>query len=221
MKRIRTKNWVNWAVVIVLLGVMFGSIAIAQRGQGGPGGMGGPGGPMGPMGQGGPGGPPHPMVMIETGTSGVFVLAGCTLVKYDAALKEVGTLNLGEQSTSATDKPPMPKPGEVLFSAGSGSAGDKILIVMGDEFYCIDATTLKVTVKATLPVVEPPKQENADTQTMQTGKGPGGPPPAKAILKLNGQTLYIVRGPQIVAINIADGTVTGQNTLPKPPAPTN
>jgi hypothetical protein len=48
--------------------------------------------------------------------------------------------------------------------------------------------------------------------------GPPGPHPPRPALELSGQTLYLLRGPSVVAIDITDGSVVGQATLPPPPA---
>jgi hypothetical protein len=120
------------------------------------------------------------------------VLQGPTLLKYDAAtLKQAGSLDLSSLVSTTVGPPP---PAAFLISEGN------VLVVIGDLFVRVDAASLEVKAKGTLPTVE---------------MGRPGP----AALELHGTTLYVVRCGQILAINIEDGKVIAQGTLPAPPAP--
>lgn len=179
----------------------------AQRGPAGPGGP--PGGPgiMAPM-------PPPPM--MKAGGNGVFVLLGGTLTKLDpVTLNQEGSLQLIEKpadrgGSTQNNWPPLPPPhGTLLIAPGSH---EMVLVVIGDRFFRIDAAQFTVVANSTLPKPEPPKSQNAPDQNRQ-------PAPPPQTVELHGSILYVVSGPQIVAVNITDGSVVGETTLPKPEDP--
>ena len=208
--------------------VLTGSYVSAQRGPG-------PGGP------GGPGMMPPPHAMMKVSADGVFVLAGPTLVKYNAStLKQEGTLQLlekrnepGVQGEGPQMPPPPPGPAQMLIAPDA-----LVLIVAGDQFFRLDAATMQVKAKGALPRPTGPGDGNMPPMPgpgmppppgqgpgMEGGpgmppfpRGPMGPPPALPTMELLGKTLYVQRGPQIVAINVNDGKVIAQAELPKPPA---
>ena len=116
-------------------------------------------GPRGPIGPGGP--PPMPAgPIVKAGTTGLFVLMGGTLLKYDAAtLVQAGSLEL----LTKTDLPappggapadaPLPLiHGQMIVSSANT---ELILIVIADKFFSVDAATLQVVAKSTLPKPEP------------------------------------------------------------------
>jgi len=213
-------------IVIALVAVWIGTAVMAQRGPGGPGGPpGAPGGPGGPGMQ-----PPMgPGPIMKAGAQGVFVLWGPTLTKYDAALKEKGSLQLIGPPTDnppaeGDQKPPMPPmpPNGILLIAPAGSgASEKVIALFGDQLVSVDAASLKIAAKAKLPAPEMPKPP--DGTAMGNPQGPGmmmpqffGPPPP---IELQGRVLYILRGPQIVGVNVEDGKIVGPAALPKPQPP--
>lgn len=192
-------------LVVVALAVMWTSGAVlAQRGGRAPGGPGGPGGPQGmqpPMG---------PQIgMLKAGANGVFVLAGPTLIKYNAALEQQGTVQLVEPPTDTSQAPGPPLHGAMLIVTANG--GEKALVLIGDKFFAVDTATLEISAQGTLPGLEAPEVGGAQR--------PMGPPPGPGGLEYRDGKLYVQRGPTIVALSVADGSVVGQATLPKPEAP--
>ena len=218
MKNTGVRIGIGWAAIAaILLAAWIGGVVVAQQGPG-PGGPGGPGGPIGP-----PMGPP---LIMKAGAAGVFVLFGDTLTKYDAALAQKGSLKLGDQgATQDPQRPPMPMPTIMLLTPG---ASEKVLVFIGDRFFSIDAASLSVTAKATLPPMPtpPPPGDNPNPPGDGGGQiGPGEPgrrpmpmgPPMPVGLELQGNVLYMLRGPQILGVNIQDGKIVGPAALPKPP----
>ncbi len=206
-------------VVCALVAVWIGTTVLAQRGPGGPGGFGGPGGPGGPGMQ-----PPMgPGPIMKTGAQGVFVLMGPMLRKYDAALKEKGSLQLIEPPTGnppadGEPRPPMPPMGILLIAPAGGQASEKAIAIFGDQFFSVDTGSLKVAAKTKLPAIELPKPPD-DANPGPGGPPPMGPPPGPGALELQGRILYILRGPQIVGVNVDDGSLAGKASLLKPPPP--
>jgi len=143
--------------------------------------------------------PRNPM---KAGTQGLFFLQGTTLLKFSSTLQAQGKLDLSDASAKGR-----PQPGALLL------AGDDVLVVTGSTFYRVDGKTLTVSVKKALPDVA------KTTQTTQAANGqhqPPQPPMAPPELELNNRTLYLLRGPSLVALSIDDGSVLGQATLQKP-----
>ncbi len=201
-----------FAIVALIAAVWASGAVLAQRGPGGPGGPGDPGGHGAMM------PPPGPRTgAMEAGDSGLFVLAGPTLVRYSPDLAEQDTVQLLDATrTSGTAAEP-PACGAMLIVPAEGDAAEKLLVVIGDKFFAVDAQTLGIIATGTLPDVELP----ADQQTTAKGSGkhgPAGPPPGPGALEYHDAALYVQRGPAIIAVNVEDGSVMGQATLPKPPA---
>jgi hypothetical protein len=171
---------------------------------------------------------------LKAGDEGVFTLLGPALVKYSVDLASQETLVLLQPPAAREDDEARPMPpsmgGVIVISPATGGRGEIVVVLLGDQFFSIEAATLNVIANTTLPKLEPPS-EGAGTQRTarsrggngdnQPGNGQVGPPPLPPMLELHGRTLYVQRGPQIMAINILDGTMIGQNTLPKPPEPVN
>lgn len=188
-------------IFAVLAVIAVSGTVLAQRGPGGPGQM-------------GPGMPPPNHTNMQAGTAGVFILAGPSLVKYNAAtLKQEGTLQLLEKKDStSTDQPPMPPaPADMLLVSGSNI----VVVIAGDNFFIVDATALTVTAKGTLPKLQAPDQATGSDTTSV----PCPPPAGRATIQVSGSTLYVLRADQLVAVNIKDGSIAAQTTLPKPPKP--
>lgn len=216
MKGTRTKLIVS-IVVVAMVAVW---VCVASYAQGGGGRTGGSNRGSGFGGQGFGGA----AAVVKVGAQGIFVLTGGTLTKYDTKLKEQGTLKFVEPAapvstdSSDTGAPPrrqMPRSGVVLIAPNSDPAKEKVLVVYGTDFISIDAATFKVAAKGKLPDPEPPA--GAPAGGMGNRGGFGGTP----TLELSGTTLFVVRGSQIVGINIEDGSVVGKATLPQqapPPA---
>ncbi len=140
--------------------------------------------------------------------------------------------------TTDTDKsmlpPPMPIPGDFKIYNPSDSASEYLLVVVGDTFYKIDGSSFTVAVKTLLPEIQKPKikdVENKGDEMQPDGPGPGIPQdggpdmggpgmgrpgpggpgmprPAPPKLDLNGDVLYILRGHNLTAINVTDGSIT-------------
>jgi hypothetical protein len=260
--------WMALAIGAVLaLGVS--TYLMAQPDIAGPGAANGPGGRGGRQ-----GGMPQqmPPAVMASGATSLYVMAGGTLLKYDAVtLKELGKVELvappaadpaagaagGGRPGAAGGRPGGAAGGPGAAAGGPGAPGgpggrggmnrqrpmagamlitpganEQVLVVIGDQFFRLEAATLTVKAKATLPAPElpnanPPMDPGApDAAGPPEGPGgPGGPGgmgggrPAE--LSLKGVTLYVLRGPQIVAVNTVDGKVTGTAMLPMPvpPAP--
>lgn len=215
-----------WIVIAALVAVWVGTAVLAQQGPGGPGQPGGPGFPGGPGMQPPMGSGP----IMKTGTQGVFVLLGPTLKKYDAALREQGSLQLinppinnPNPPADGARRPPMQpmQPGAVLLVAPAAQgASEKVIAIFGDQVISVDAASLKIAAKAKLPDLQSPRPPDG---AMGNPQGPGmmppffGPPPA---IELQGRILYFLRGPQIVGVNVDDGTIAGPAMLGKPQPPT-
>ncbi len=219
--------------------------------------------------------PQGPPAVMKAGANGAFVLQGGTLTKYSTSLQQTGQVTLveppaapsaqGQNQEQGPGRPPMgpPPPGGLLV------AGDAVLVIVGDSFFHVNATTLATTAKATLPTLAPPPapgngqqgqrgpggaggqrpqgapggqrpqggpggQGQQDGQRPQGGPGgqggpgmqggdqggpsrpqgpmPGMMPPPPLQMELSGRTLFVVRGPQLLAINIDTGAVATQTT---------
>jgi hypothetical protein len=191
-------------VVVVLIGVWIAGTVMAQGGsepqQGPP--------------------PPPPPVSMKAGPAGIFTLAGDTLVKYDASLTQVGTLKLVDQAKApATQDGAAPPPHRLGPAVMQLTTGDnaKVLVLMGGQFFSIDAASMEITAKTQLPA--PPKPPSDNTVAPANQPGPGGPRPPQPNLEVNGRIAYVMHGDQIIATNIDDGTLAGQAALPKPTPP--
>ena len=183
--------------IVLLLGAAYSAFSQDPRGE-----LGGQqqGGGMRGMPNGMP--PMHQLHQMKAGTQGLFLLQGSTLRKYSTTLQAQGTLDLSDTTAAAGGHP---HPGTFLL------AGDDVVVVTDSTFYRVDGKTMKVAVKKALPEA---------TQSTQTANGqqqqqPQRPMPP-ADLELNNHTLYLMRGPSLVALSIDDGSVLGKATLPKP-----
>lgn len=169
---------------------------------------------------GGPGGPPPPI--LKAGSDGVFTLLGGLLVKFDAAtLQQTGTLQLLDRPApppdgAQGDRPPMGPPRGQLMLADATSGHGKVLALFGDQLFIVDAVTLKLANKVVLPKPPPPPGQGNGDANQGPPPRPMSGPPMPAALDLHGQMLYVLRGPQITAINITDGSIAAQAMLPMP-----
>jgi len=215
MGNTRVGSSVIWiAIAAVLVGAWYGGAVLAQRGAVGP----GQPGPMPPM-----QGPP---IMMKAGSAGVFVLTGNVLTKYDSALAQNGSIKLEvpKQQSDDVQRPMGPPPTHMLLSSG---ANEKVIVLIGDQFFSVDAASFKIAAKAKLPAVKLPTPPDNAPVPPQDGPAPGmppmmGPPMGQAMpvgLELRGDVLYMLRGPQIIGININDGKIVGPAELPKPQPP--
>lgn len=218
-------------IVVALLAVWVCSAVCAQGGGGGNAGGRSNRGGFGGQGTGGFGGNAP---VVKVGAQGIFVLTAGTLTKFDTKLKEQGTLKFVEPApppsadSSDTSTQPrrqmMPRGGVVMIAPNSDAAKEKVLVVYGTDFFSIDAASFKVAAKCKLPDPEPPAGAPA---AGAPGGGMGGRMMGgffgTPTLELNGNTVYVIRGSQMVAINIDDATVVGKATLPQqaPMAPAN
>lgn len=221
MKNTGVRIGIIWmAIAAVLLAVWLGGAVMAQREGPGPGRP----GPMPPM-----QGPP---IIMKAGSGGVFVLMGNVLTRYDAALAQKGSVKLAVQNDGQDPQRPMPPmPVIMLLSPG---AHEKVLVLIGDQFFSVDSKSLAiVTAKLPpLPMMQPPPGDNPNPpDNGGAGQmGPGGPGrspmgmapmgmPMPGGLELQGNVLYMLRGPRIVGININDGSIVGPVPLPMPHMP--
>ncbi|MCX6375481.1 MAG: hypothetical protein NTU88_05520 [Armatimonadetes bacterium] len=191
------KNWRRSILVgtIAIAAVLTAGVITSVLAQGRPGGPGGPGGPP-PMG---------PPIVMKVGAENAYVLMGCTLIKYNASLEQQGTLALGDPPAARSDNagapPPPPPPATAIIASSANGVPESVLDLLGDQIIRVDGASLKEAAKGTLPALDLPH------------------PPAPQCLELRGGTLYVLRGPQIIAVNIKDGQIIGSATLPKPPSP--
>jgi hypothetical protein len=159
----------------------------------------------------------------------LFMLIGATLFKYDTALKQQGMLNLiepptetdvSERSPMPPMPMPMPMPGVMLVAGTAGS--QSLVILLGDQFFRVDAESLSIKAQAMLPAPEPPK-DMPNPRHVEGFDRPCPPmvmhmaPPAG--LELHGDKLYVLRANMLCAINIKDGSIVGQTKLPEPEKP--
>ena len=98
--------------------------------------------------------------------------------------------------------------------AASGS-GTMLLVVAGDRFFSVNAGSLQIAAKATLPRSRVPslhKTRNPATPTAANASEaygrsrPADVPPGS----WSGRTLYVMNAGQIVAVNIDDGSHPGE-----------
>ncbi len=113
-------------------------------------------------------------------------------------------------------------PAAMLVAPAASGSGKVLLVVAGDRFLSVK-TSLEVAAKASLPSVqkgEPPQgpPEDDPDQGPMPPRRPAGVPPVPA-MGLVGRTLYVMRGDQITAIKIDDGSLSAQATLPRPEMP--
>jgi hypothetical protein len=111
--------------------------------------------------------------VMDSGTTGVYILEGPKFTKYDSAtLEQLGQLELGipaDAVVTNTDgenpmmPPPPPIPSNFVIYNGSGSTTEFLLAVAGDTFYKISGDTFAVVVKTPLPApAKPGIKNNAD-----------------------------------------------------------
>lgn len=198
------RHW-NKITLTAAVGLIVAGIAGIAYGQ-----MRGPGGPGGMM----PPSPPPAATQVAYGAHALFVLSGPTLVKLDGAtLKTLGTLTLGEKPAAPTEGQRLQGPppgGGVLLTTDT-----TVLAVVGKTFYRINAADMTIALKKALPEPQAPNAPAMNDQQQGPPPRPAGPP----AFTLQGGTLYLVRGPQALAINIATGeAVTGSVPVPQPPA---
>lgn len=196
------------AIAAALVAVWFTGAVMAQRE--------GPKPPLAPQIQG-------PPIMMKAGSTGVFVLTGNVLTKYDAALAMKGSIKLDAEGGDMADirQPAPPPPTHMLLSPGPNQ---KVLVLIGDRFFSVNADSFTIAARAKLPLPPKPEATSSDNPPAENGDKPGvGPkppvPPMPVELELQGNVLYMLRGPQIIGVNINDGSIVGPAPLPKPPAP--
>lgn len=212
-------------------------------------------------------GPPPPMpgmVVLHAGNTGLFLLEGNQLTKFDAGtLKIVKTLSLGDAPAAppaannavnaqgagpnAGGPPPMSNgPSGSTFLLAANGAGETILAIVGNNFYLVDAQAFTIVKTTALPKpqigprpggaggdqpVGLPPAANANGNARQgqggmpgmgpgggmPGMGPGGMPGQRGAgiqLELSGNTLYVVRGNQLLALSTRTGELLAQGTTP-------
>ncbi|MEI6521640.1 MAG: hypothetical protein WCO98_16645 [bacterium] len=129
--------------------------------------------------QGPPPPPPAAHAVMDSGTTGVYILEGPKFTKYDSAsLEQLGQLELGIPAdtpvTAVTGDntmmppPPPPVPSNFVIYNGSGSTTEYLLAVAGDTFYKISGDTFAVVVKTPLTTPVKPVVQNDTTTTTDT-----------------------------------------------------
>jgi hypothetical protein len=154
-------------------------------------------------------------IMLKT-DKGLFALRNAILVKYDATtLQQVGEFQIfGPAPTmpgDRTDQQAMQdyrtavqkRQGPAVMIASK----DSLLIVIGDGFGRINMDTLKPEAKSSLVA---PVDANAVTPATPA-RAATEPTPGYV---LSDNTLYLMRGKEVLAINITDGTILARTALP-------
>ncbi len=156
--------------------------------------------------------------------AGVMVLRNGVLAKFDQTLKPTGTLELFgalpvqpvmPQNPTQQDRDAM----RAWFSQVANRTGtaamlanhDTLFIVIGSNFFRVNAKTMILEAKADL---------NADAAGNPPAAGPAaflraGVP----FLRLDADTLYVVVGANLLTINANTGNILNRATLPKEMTP--
>lgn len=155
-------------------------------------------------------------MVIETTPNGLFVVYRGVVARYHATtLQPQGSVDLFEpvpQGAAPTPEKALVRPAEDdrQFRAQVAAMlphGDALLIIIGNQFRRVNQKTLVIEAKSTL---DPGKPTNPDP--LLTGAlNPWLP----AVVKLDGQALYVFRGPYLLLLNPTSGAITAQSTLPK------
>lgn len=167
-----------------------------------------------------------PPVMKAT-TDGLFLIHNGVLTKYDAEKGQLaGTLALfGEPFDWPPDYQPVGDDGNVfllermrrMMMPGITNVDHDLLIVIGGQFFRLDARTLEVKVAATV-LTPDPLLEAARIIIQQDGMGMVTNPMAmfqSSQLEPTGRTLHLMQGAnQVVSINIDTGAVVANQPLP-------
>jgi hypothetical protein len=154
-------------------------------------------------------------IMLKT-DKGLFALRNAVLVKYDATtLQQVGEYQIfGPAPTMPVDRTDQQamqdyrtglqkRQGPAVMIATK----DSLLIIIGDGFGRIDMDTLKPEAKASLvPPVDPNAVPPANPVRAAAEPAPG--------YVLSDNTLYLMRGKEVLSINITDGTILARTALP-------
>jgi len=165
--------------------------------------------------------------MMKATPDGLFLIHNGVLVKYDAETRQpAGTLALfGVPFDWPPDYQPQDDGGNIfllermrrMMVPGISTADHDLLIVIGSQFFRIDARTLRVKVAATV-LTPDPLLEVARMFTQPDGMGVVSNPMSffqPSQLEVTGRTLHIMQGyNQLVSINIDDGTVLAHQPLP-------
>ena len=154
--------------IAVLLTLVFGSTCVLAQ-QGSSRGTGGRSIGMQPA--------PAMQPVIKATDSGLFVLVGQTLTKYDAVtLKQIGTLQLGEKRPDQTKRAGgsrMQSPASAeMIVASTTKNSQSLLLVIGDKFFNIDTVKFEVSSKCTLPAI---KQIRMEAQPSGENRMPAPP----------------------------------------------
>jgi hypothetical protein len=186
--------------------------------------------------------PPPPLTVRYVGDS-LLVLRGNTLVKLDEhTLEESGSVMLGEERADMQDGQrilPRPLGGPPLLIADGAGRSAAVLVILGDTFYRVQPRTMTVVATTALPALPLPPMRREDRGEQRGvppadmepaalpgmgahGNGPGGhgmgPGMPPTTYELQGNTLYLVRGPQLMAIDVNSGKILAEQSLaPTPP----
>lgn len=154
-------------------------------------------------------------ILVNT-TKGLFALRNGTLAKYNATtLKQVQELSLfgaaPEAPADATDRAAMMKYYTDLQRRQAPAImiakDDSLLVVIGDGFARINQETLKPEATATLTAPGATTDAATPAAARITEPTPG--------YTLSGDTLFLMRGTELIAITVTDGKILSRVTLPK------
>ena len=160
-------------------------------------------------------------VMVNT-PKGLFVMREGVLAKYDlATLKQEKELELFGAPPAAPAADADRETRTKYFTEIARRAApallipkeNSLLLVIGDHFASISQDTLKVEVTGDLtPLVKPTETAGGMGFGMRSESAPG--------YLLTGNTLYLMRGTEILAVSITTGKVLVRSALPKELQPT-
>ncbi len=153
-----------------------------------------------------PGAPGGGTILLNT-DKGLFALRAGVVAKYDTTtLKEVQTLPLlgpaPEAPTDFQDREAMQQYRQAMQMRQNAlmiANADSLLIVIGDHFYRVNQETLK-------------SDATADLHAADAAAGAPEPVPGYA---LAGNTLFLMRGKEMLSLNITDGKILARAPLSK------
>jgi len=148
----------------------------------------------------------QPPLMVTT-PAAVFVVRQGVLAKYDArTLETQGMVELfGPPPAEENAENPLAKLDWIRRLAPGAMLAEEqeLLIVIGEQYFRVNRATLEVQVSASLFKA----QALAPVERLMAVLSP-------PVLAMQGETLYVTRGNQLLAVNRKDGVVRGVGALP-------
>lgn len=157
--------------------------------------------------------------VVKAAADGVYVLNNGLLTKFDTDLKEKGKVRLIDApaapgaADAARQMPSRPAPGAMLIAANS-----KVVVVIGDQLFSVDAELSQAPAKVSLPSMQAPPAAAPSGGASDAGQAMRmqfAPPPQVPVLEAQGNIVYVVRGIEIVAVDLVQNKVLGLASLPQ------